>query len=145
VPVRVRVPAGTTITSVRSGCGFSLAVTAAGQALAWGIDNLGQLGNGTENSLISTPKPVKLPAGTKVKAVRAGCDFGLALTTTGRVLAWGDNGVGELGNLHLGGSADTPAPVVTSAGDPVTAIAAGTGHALQHGSDGRREGAGLGR
>jgi alpha-tubulin suppressor-like RCC1 family protein len=39
-----------------------------------------------------------LPKGTRVTAVRAGCDFSLALTTTGKVLAWGLNFEGDVGD-----------------------------------------------
>jgi alpha-tubulin suppressor-like RCC1 family protein len=41
---------------------------------------------------------VKLPAGAKVTAIAAGCHHSLALTSTGQVLAWGDDASGELGD-----------------------------------------------
>jgi alpha-tubulin suppressor-like RCC1 family protein len=90
VPVRVRLPAGTRVTSVKAGCYDSLALTSAGQVLAWGKNEFGELGDGTRRS---SPAPVRvaLPSGTRVSAISAGCFFSLALTTTGRVLAWGRN------------------------------------------------------
>jgi alpha-tubulin suppressor-like RCC1 family protein len=130
VPVKVLVPAGTRITSVRSGCRFSLALTAAGQVLAWGDDNVGQLGDGKVGTGTRTPEPVLTPVGIPIKAIRAGCDFGLALTRSGEVLAWGSGDGGELGNFHGGGTVDIPALVATNAGDPVTAISAGASFAL---------------
>ena len=48
------------------------------------------------NSLI--PVPVHLPAGVRVTAVAADGDYSLALTSTGSVLAWGENNDGQLGD-----------------------------------------------
>ena len=89
-PVRVRLPRGTKVQQVRAGCDHTVALTSTGHVLAWGINGSGQLGNGSIASR-ETPVRVRIPGGTKVIAVRAGCDFSLALTSRGRVLAWGDN------------------------------------------------------
>jgi hypothetical protein len=78
----------------------------AGSALAWGENFIGQLGDGTTVNR-DAPVPVHLTAGTDVTAVAAADRHSLALTSDGRVLAWGFNGAGQLGTR-------------------VTAIAAGT-------------------
>ena len=96
-PVRVRIPRGTKVTAVRAGCGFSLALTSRGRVLAWGDNFYGQLGNDTTTDS-HVPVRVQLPAGTKVTAISAGGSFGLARTTRGHVLAWGQNANAELGN-----------------------------------------------
>jgi alpha-tubulin suppressor-like RCC1 family protein len=96
-PVKAKLPAGVTVTSVRVGCDHSVALTSAGTALAWGDNTEGQLGNGSTTSR-SKPVRVKFPAGTKIKAIRAACDSSLALTRSGRVLAWGLNVDGQLGD-----------------------------------------------
>ncbi len=41
-PVTVKLPSGTKVTSVRVGCGHSLALTSAGIVLAWGSNHFGQ-------------------------------------------------------------------------------------------------------
>jgi alpha-tubulin suppressor-like RCC1 family protein len=127
-PVKVQLPAGTRVTSVRAGCFHSLALTTTGHVLAWGDNSRGQLGNGTTTST-GTPVMVKLPPGTKVKAVRAGCFHSLTLTTKGHVLAWGFSGQGELGS---GSTLSSPEPVRVKlpTGAKVTAVAAGCDHNL---------------
>ena len=97
-PVPVNLPAGVRVTAVAAGWDFSLALTSTGSVLAWGDNAYGQLGDHTTTNS-STPVPVDLPAGTRVTAVAAGDTFGLALTSTGGVLAWGDNNFGQLGSL----------------------------------------------
>jgi alpha-tubulin suppressor-like RCC1 family protein len=126
-PVTVDLPAGTSVTAVSAGNDFSLALTSAGSVLAWGDNEYGQLGDHTTTNS-STPVPVDLPAGVRVTAVSAGGDFGLALTSTGTVLAWGYDGWGELGNGTTGGGdqfRSTPIPVDLPADVRVTAVSAG--------------------
>jgi alpha-tubulin suppressor-like RCC1 family protein len=134
-PVKVQLPPGTQVTSMRAGCGHTLALTTTGQVLAWGYNNDGELGDGTTTST-GTPVMVKLPPGTKVKAIRAGCFHSLALTTTGHVLAWGFSGQGELGN---GSILSSPEPVMVKLpkGTKVAAISAGAGHSLAVTTTGR--------
>jgi alpha-tubulin suppressor-like RCC1 family protein len=128
VPVKVKLPAGTKVTSVRAGCFHTLALTSSGQVLAWGSNQLGQLGDGT-TQFRAAPVKVHLPTGTTVKAIRAGCFHSLALTSTGQVLAWGDNANGQLGNGTTNDS-HTPVPVALPTGTTVRAISAGRAHSL---------------
>ncbi|MGH9061525.1 MAG: IPT/TIG domain-containing protein, partial [Acidimicrobiales bacterium] len=101
-PVTVPLPAGIKVTAVAAGNKFSLALTSTGSVLAWGKDNEGQLGDGSTITsgceCSDAPVAVSLPAGTTVTAVAAGAYQGLALTSTGSVLAWGGNAAGQLGN-----------------------------------------------
>ena len=122
-PVRVRLPRGTRVSTVRAGCSLSLALTTKGGVLAWGAGRSGALGNGSTRNH-SRPVRVALPPGTRVKAISAGGSFGLALTTTGHLLAWGQNTNGQLGD---GTTTDRRRPVRVKlpAGARVTAIAAG--------------------
>jgi alpha-tubulin suppressor-like RCC1 family protein len=123
IPVKVHLPAGTEVTQVRAGCAHTLALTARGQVLAWGSDSDGQLGDGhTTDS--ATPVRVKLPRGTKITAIRAGCEHSLALTSKGQVLAWGYNHGGELGNGSTA-SSDVPVRVRLPRHAKVTAVSAG--------------------
>jgi alpha-tubulin suppressor-like RCC1 family protein len=124
-PVQVRLPKGTRVSTVRAGCSLSLALTTKGGVLAWGSGRNGELGNGSTRNHIR-PVRVALPRGTRVKAISAGGGYGLALTTTGHVLAWGGNFDGQLGD---GTTADRHRPVRVKlpAGARVSAIAAGGG------------------
>ena len=103
-------------------------MTSTGKVLAWGSNAQGQLGNGTTTDS-HTPVPVSLPTGTKVKAISAGRAHSLALTSTGQVLAWGFNAVGQLGNGTTTDS-DAPVPVSLPTGTTVAGIAAGDLHSL---------------
>jgi len=92
--------------------------------LAWGYNAFGQLGNGTTtNSNIAVRSD--LLVGLTVKAVSAGCFDSYALTTSGAVLAWGNNDSGELGDGSIVGIADSPVQVSLPA--RLLAVAIGTG------------------
>ncbi len=130
IPVRVRFPAGTKVTAVGAGSLHNLALTSAGRVLAWGYNAFGQLGNGSTTGS-DTPARVHLPPRTKVVAVSAGGGFSLALTAAGRILTWGHNQFGQLGNGTMA-SSDTPVRVSIPAGLFASALAAGptTRHSL---------------
>ncbi|MFG2111450.1 Ig-like domain repeat protein [Streptomyces sp. NPDC048718] len=136
-PVEVDLPTGVTITALASGSNHTLALTADGRIYAWGWNAYGQLGDGTTTDRI-IPVPVDLPAGTAITAIAAGDngEFSLAATSDGRVLAWGLNRFGQLGD---GTTTDrhTPVEVPLPAGTEVTALAAGAGHSLALTSVGR--------
>jgi alpha-tubulin suppressor-like RCC1 family protein len=125
-PVATSLPAGTTVTAVSGGWNHSLALTSTGSVLAWGSNSNGDLGNGTTGGSSTTPVAVSLPSGTTVTAVSAGYFYSLALTSTGSVLAWGNNASGQLGNGTTTDSS-TPVPVSLPPGTTVTAVSAGTG------------------
>jgi alpha-tubulin suppressor-like RCC1 family protein len=127
-PVAVSMPSGTTVTAVAGGGRHSLALTSTGQLLAWGWNTCGQLGTATTTNS-STPVAVSLPSGTTVTAIAAGYCYSLALTSTGRVLAWGNNLYGQLGNGTTTDSA-TPVVVTLPSGTTVTDIAAGAQYSL---------------
>ena len=118
-------PAGTRVTAIAAGLWDSLALTSDGSVLAWGYNDDGELGDGTTTGS-STPVPVDLPAGTRVTAVAAGFDHSLALTSHGSVLAWGNNGDGQLGDGTTT-SSSTPVRIDLPARTRVTAVAAGGG------------------
>ncbi len=107
-PVKVKIPKGTTVISVRAGCDHSIALTATGSVLAWGDNKFGQVGDGTTKTPRNVPVRVKLPRGVKVATVRAGCEHSLALTNSGSVLSWG---MGQFGALGDGGIKNQDVPV----------------------------------
>jgi alpha-tubulin suppressor-like RCC1 family protein len=127
LPGPVKIPAHTQFTSAR--CLLScLAVTTTGQVYAWGNNTEGQLGDGTTKQRL-TPVRVHLPAGTKVTAVRPGAYYTLALTASGKVLAWGSNADGQLGTGSTK-SSRLPVPVKLPTGVTVKAISAGEDNGL---------------
>ncbi|MGX7671088.1 RCC1-like domain-containing protein [Plantactinospora sp. DSM 117369] len=128
-PVQVLMPSEITTTAVAAGFAHSLALTSTGQVYAWGWNSEGQLGTGAPGGNSSTPAPVQLPTGTTVTDIAAHGDHSLALTSTGQVLAWGDNSQGQLGD---GTTTDrhTATPVSLPAGTTVTDIGAGSFHSL---------------
>ena len=97
LPVGVKLPRGAEVAAVSAGSDYTLARTSTGSVLAWGDNGSGELGDGTTTSS-DVPVNALAPFGTKAVAVSAGEDHSLALTSTGQVLAWGDNTFGELGN-----------------------------------------------
>ncbi|WP_028193652.1 Ig-like domain repeat protein [Salinispora pacifica] len=128
-PVPVNLPAGTTITAIAGGRGHSLALTSAGTVLAWGRNSQGQLGDGT-NTDSTTPVDVDLPPGTTITAIAGGGRHSLALTSTGTVLAWGQNSAGQLGD-GTNTDSTTPVDVDLPPGTTITAITAHDGdHSL---------------
>jgi alpha-tubulin suppressor-like RCC1 family protein len=95
-----RLQAGETIESVDAGSSHSLAVTTNGRVYAWGSNYDGQLGDGTT---IIRRRPTQitfsgLQAGETIRGLNAGSFHSLAVTTKGRVYAWGWNGQGQLGD-----------------------------------------------
>ncbi|TYC14527.1 DUF11 domain-containing protein [Actinomadura syzygii] len=135
VPVEVALPEGVTLTEVSGGGNHSLAVTSDGRVLAWGQNLSGQLGDGT-NIQRTTPVYVNLPAGVTITHVSAGWSDSLAVTSDGRVLAWGGNLHGQLGDGTTT-PRNTPVFVDLPAGVSVTQVAAAEYHSLAVASDGR--------
>jgi len=127
-PVRVRLPGGAKVSAVRAGADFAVALTTAGRVLAWGLGTSGQLGDGARQSS-DLPVWVRLPRGVLVKAISAGADSAFALTRTGRVLAWGDNQAGELGDGRPA-DADRPVWVAIPHHATITTVGAGVDHVL---------------
>jgi alpha-tubulin suppressor-like RCC1 family protein len=127
-PVKVKIPAGDTITSIRAGCDDSVALTKNGTLLAWGDNTFGQVGDGTSKTR-KTPVSVKLPKGTTVTAVRAGCENMIALTKAGTVLSWGFGKFGELGDGKTS-NAHAPVAVHLPRDVKIKSISAGCEHNL---------------
>jgi len=136
VPVRAGLPAGARVTSVRAGCDHVLALTSTGRIYAWGYNADGEVGNGTTSFGQDTPVRVHMPAGSRVTAISAGCYHSLAVTSTGRVYAWGLNSDGELGDGSTASNA-LPVRVRFPAGARIATITAGCYHSLAISATGR--------
>jgi len=128
-------------THLAGGTRHTLARQADGQLLSWG-DSSGCALGATSGSR-SAPGPVALPAdaGLAVSVAAAG-ETSCALTDTGRVLAWGANFAGSLGdgtNLGTTVATCTIRPVLTAIGQPladIVSISAGGAAAVAVRSDG---------
>jgi len=128
------------ITAIAAGQCHAVALKDDRTVWAWGRNDRGQLGAGTNKSSL-TPVPVKLANGTPlagVTAVAAGTDFTVALAGDGGIWAWGGNRGGQFGQ-GLTTARFAPGPLKLPDGTPLTgiaAIAAGGLHATALKSDG---------
>ena len=133
VPAAVALPGGVRATAVSAGDWHSLALGADGEVYAWGVNDNGQLGDGTHVAR-NRPVAVALPGGVRATAVSAGGEHSLALGSDGNVYAWGFNHFGQLGDGTTD-DRDSPAAVALPGGVRATAVSAGDAHSLALGSD----------
>jgi alpha-tubulin suppressor-like RCC1 family protein len=129
-PVQVSGLAG--VTAISGGDSYSLALKSDGTVWAWGLNDDGQLGNGTATFSGTTPGccsdiPGRVSGLTGVTGIAAGFDHGMAVKSDGTVWAWGAGDFGELGNGTFQGS---PTPVQVSGLSGAAAIAGGTHFSL---------------
>jgi len=137
VPVQVSLPAGVNVVKeIAAGQYHNLALTAAGDVYAWGLNSDGQLGNGTTTTP-TVPVKVAMPAGTTVNNIAAGGYHSMASDTAGALYAWGYNADGQLGLAPLDETSESsPTLVDMPSGISATQLAAGLYHSLAVGSDG---------
>jgi alpha-tubulin suppressor-like RCC1 family protein len=112
-------------TQLAGGGRFTLALLANGTVMAWGFNDVGELGNGDPsgpercgtppNTFPCSTVPIPVPGLANVVAVAAGGEHGLALLANGTVMAWGHNNFGELGDGDPSGPERCGTPPSTSA------------------------------
>lgn len=107
------------------------ALVTPGTMLAWGLNNNGQLGDGTTTNRTA---PISVPGVAEITAIAAGNTHTLALLSNGTVQAWGDNRDGQLGD---GTTNDRSTPALVPGLTRVVAVAAGGSHSLALSSNGR--------
>ena len=126
---------GSGVTAVAAGDTYSMALKSDGTVLAWGNNASGQLGDGSAPTDHATPVPVSgLGVGSGVVKIIGGGTHSFAITSDGRVFAWGNNASGQLGD----GSApnDQHTPVALSGLPQILDVAAGRAHTVALASDG---------
>jgi alpha-tubulin suppressor-like RCC1 family protein len=92
-----------------AGYDHSCAITVAGPTLCWGLNEYGQVGDGTTANRAS---PATVAGGHAFAGITAGLRHTCALDTNGAAWCWGDNTYGELGDGTTAGSG-TPVPVAS--------------------------------
>jgi alpha-tubulin suppressor-like RCC1 family protein len=120
---------------------FTLAEKADGTIWAWGMNQFGQMGNGTLTPFSAPPNSVPVlvsnsqPGGPINAAAQITCgyQFGAALTTNGTVWVWGSGTHGEQGT---GATTTNYIPVQVPRLTNITQISAGWFHILARKADG---------
>jgi alpha-tubulin suppressor-like RCC1 family protein len=111
------------------------AAAAGGTAMGWGYDGSGQVGSGAPSasacSCFAVPTPVL--GVSEATELAGGYEFGLALLASGRVMAWGYNYDGELGD---GTTTLNAVPTLVPDVSGAVAVAAGSYHGLALLADG---------
>lgn len=100
VPVRVHLPFPVTQVAQGGsiwGNGQTLVMLSNGSLWAWGSDRFGQLGD-RRTGIRPTPVPFHPPAGVTYANLATGSATSYAVSTTGRVYAWGVNFLGQVGD-----------------------------------------------
>ena len=110
-------------TGIAAGAHHSVAVFDFTEVYAWGLNHVGQLGDGTT---VSRTVPTRSHNPDQIVGVVAGWYHTVAVAITGTTSAWGWNYFGQLGN---GTTANALRPVRVPSMDP-TAMSAGVGHTV---------------
>ncbi|MDT5270659.1 MAG: hypothetical protein QOH49_2845, partial [Acidobacteriota bacterium] len=129
-PTPVQIGGITNVAAVAAGGTHVVAIKTDGTLWAWGDNQYGQLGDGT-NTANATPH--QLSGLSNVAAVSAGSEHTLALRADGTVWSWGHNIGGALGD---GTTTDRKVPVQVAVGGAAIAIDAGPQHSAAVLADG---------
>lgn len=125
------------VLAAAAGEAFSLALLANGSVASWGLDNDGQLGQGTRTSASFSGQPelVRSPSGSAflsgIVAIAACANHALALSSDGTVYAWGSNSYGQLAqDPAKQPKSSLPVAVPFSPPQRIRTIACGAQHSL---------------
>ncbi|HEV2803331.1 MAG TPA: hypothetical protein VGW57_00235 [Chthoniobacterales bacterium] len=131
----------TGIVSIAVGEGnFMVALDVDEHVWTWGYNGLGELGNNTWNTNYTAVKALTYDGSTPLAGivqVAAGGSFCVALDRSGEVLAWGNNGTGQLGNYGTTPRNHADYAQIPGEAKPIDKIAVGSNHVLAHGSNDR--------
>lgn len=114
------------VTAIEAGESSTCARLSSGRLVCWGVNSSGQLGDGTTDPR-AFPVRVRTPSGSGilggVAQVSVGGSSACARTTARRVLCWGSDGDGQLGDGTPGGHRALPRAVRTASGATLTGVA----------------------
>ncbi len=115
---------------IAGGLKFTAAIKSDGSMWAWGLNENGQLGDGTLAERLS---PAQIAAGSAWAAVAAGASHTVAIRSDGTLWAWGLNSNGQVGD---GTTADRDVPVQIGSATNWRSLAAGGDHTVGLRTDG---------
>jgi alpha-tubulin suppressor-like RCC1 family protein len=119
----VLVSGGITFAAVSAGQDHTCARTSGGVVYCWGGNHAGALGDGTTNTLRTSP--VAVLGGLTFATVSAGGLHTCGVTTGGAAYCWGDNGTGQLGD---GTTSRRTSPVRIQGGLEFASVSAAQAH-----------------
>jgi alpha-tubulin suppressor-like RCC1 family protein len=107
---------------ISAGFAHTCGILTSNAAVCWGVNEDGQLGNGSSGIGNRSLTPVSVSGGFQFKAISAGYRHTCAITTAGAAYCWGDNALGQLGD---GTTTDRFTPRAVSGGLTFMSISAG--------------------
>lgn len=113
------------VTAISAGTNHTCALTSSGGVQCWGLNNHGQLGDGSTSNRATPVAVTGLDSG--VLAVSAGSFHTCAVLAAGDVKCWGLNQSGQLGNGLVFYQSPTPVDVL-DLGAAMASISAGYAH-----------------
>ncbi len=120
-----------------AGSGHTCAIDQNKNAFCWGLGSNYRLGNNSNHSPRLNPVPVGGTNPPSFKAISAGGSHSCGVTTTGKVLCWGKNDLGQGGSDTNGADIQTPTEVDFGGSEPAfETVAAGLDFTCAKGENG---------
>ena len=95
-------------TQLSAGTGFTCALTGDGTAYCWGVNDKGQLGDGTTTD---RAQPTQVATSVRFTTISSGPTHSCGLTDNGAAYCWGANEFGKLGSGPSGTASMTPTAI----------------------------------
>jgi alpha-tubulin suppressor-like RCC1 family protein len=134
--------AGDKFISLSIGYGFSSALSSTGRVFMWGVNEYGQLGDGTtthRNFPTEITPRFSLAAGDKIISVSLSDYESSALSESGRVFMWGFNGILGVGTMVF--NRNVPTEITSrfslAEGEKIISVSLGLAHSSALSSTGR--------
>jgi alpha-tubulin suppressor-like RCC1 family protein len=132
VAASAAVTAALSFRQVSAGSFHTCGVTTDDRAYCWGVNNIGELGNGTTTGpetcaleRACSKRPVAVLGGLRFRAVTAGAGHSCGVTFDDKAYCWGGNGLGMLGD---GTNTDRARPVAVGGRLSFRQLSAGGAH-----------------
>ena len=140
---RFTLATGETIVTLSMGGDHISALSSLGNVFLWGRNNYGQLGDGTnanKNKPTNIRNILSLQSGELIQSIELGGNHSSVVTSLGRLLMWGWNAYGQLGDSTIANK-NRPTDITTrfalSVGEKVIISSLGDGHSIAKTSLGR--------